>query len=69
MTSAAVVIGALRVTVMLLLHSFHSFAENESPYSNITKTRLFKYTKNFTTKKMKIFRGKILIFFIFLLKT
>ena len=23
---------------------------------HITKTRLFKYTENFTTKKMKIFR-------------
>ena len=23
---------------------------------SITKTRLFKYTENFTTKKMKIFR-------------
>ena len=36
---------------------------------NITKTRLFKYTVNSTTKKMKIFRQKTLIFFIFLLKT
>ena len=33
-----------------------------------TKTCLFKYTENFTTQKMKIFRYKILIFFIFLLK-
>ena len=24
--------------------------------NNITKTYLFKYTENFTTKKMKIFR-------------
>ena len=36
---------------------------------DITKTRLFKYTENFTTKKWQFFRQKILIFFIFLLKT
>ena len=35
----------------------------------ITKTRLFEYIENFTTKKKKIFRQKNLIFFIFLLKT
>ena len=34
----------------------------------ITKTRLFKYTENFTTKNEN-FQIKILIFFIFLLKT
>ena len=34
--------------------------------SFITKTRLFKYIENFTTKKkMKIFRKKNLIFLIF----
>ena len=26
------------------------------PFENIEKTRLFKYTENFTTKNMKIFR-------------
>ena len=37
---------------------------------NITKTRLFKYTEYFTTKKKKEnFQIKILILFIFLLKT
>ena len=42
---------------------------------HITKTRLFKYIENFTTKKKKKkkknenFQIKILIFFIFLLKT
>ena len=36
---------------------------------NITKTYLFKYTENFTTKKTESFQIKILIFFIFLLKT
>ena len=35
----------------------------------ITKTRLFKYIDNFTTKKPESFQIKILIFSIFLLKT
>ena len=35
---------------------------------NITKTHLFKYIENFTTKT-ESFQIKILIFFIFLLKT
>ena len=35
----------------------------------ITKTRLFKYIEKLITEKMKIFRQKIQIFFIFLLKT
>ena len=35
----------------------------------ITKTRLFKYIENFTTKTWKLFRWKFLIFFTFLLKT
>ena len=34
----------------------------------ITKTRLFHYIENFTSKKLKIFQIKKLIFFIFLLK-
>ena len=37
--------------------------------SFITKTRLFKYTENCTTKKRKFSDKKILIFFMFLLKT
>ena len=37
-------------------------------YFFITKTRLFKYIENFTTKNWK-FSDKILIFFKFLLKT
>ena len=36
---------------------------------NITKTVLFKYTENFITKRWKFSDKKILIFFIFLLKT
>ena len=35
----------------------------------ITKTRRFKYIENFTIKKGIFFQIKILIFFIFLLKT
>ena len=35
---------------------------------SITKTRLFKYIENFTTKKNENFQIKILIFFIFPLK-
>ena len=35
----------------------------------ITKTRLFKYIENFTTQKTESFPIKILVFFIFLLKT
>ena len=37
-------------------------------FLNITKTRLFKYTENFTTKRNESFQIKILIFFIFLIK-
>ena len=35
----------------------------------ITKTRLFKYIENLTTKKNENFQIKMMIFFIFLLKT
>ena len=35
----------------------------------ITKTRPCKYTENFLVEKMKIFTGKNLIFYLFLLKT
>ena len=35
----------------------------------ITKTCLFKYIENVTTKNLKVFQRKILIFFIFVLKT
>ena len=37
-------------------------------YVSITKTRLFKYIANFTTKKWKFSDKKNLILFIFLLK-
>ena len=36
---------------------------------SITKTRLFKYIENFTSKNIKFSDKKNLIFFIFLLKT
>ena len=35
----------------------------------ITKTRLYKYIVNFTAENTKILRWKIVIFFLFLLKT
>ena len=35
----------------------------------ITKTCLFKYTEKLITEKLQIFRQKIQIFFLFLLKT
>ena len=38
------------------------------PNKTITKTRLFKYAENFTTKKWKFSDKKIQIFFIFLIK-
>ena len=42
---------------------------NISFLKHITKTRLFKYIENFNIKTWKILDKKILIFFIFLLKT
>ena len=43
------------------------YAEEQRILCSITKTRLFKYVENFTRKEN--FQIKILIFFIFLLKT
>ena len=49
---------------------FNSFLAFLCPKkSTITKTRLFKCTENFTTKKWKFSEKKNLIFFIFSLKT
>ena len=45
-----------------------NFSFESSVYGSITKTRLFKYTENFTTKNWKFSDKKILIFFKFLLK-
>ena len=45
------------------------YMNDEQMLRYITKTLLFKYIENFTTKKGKISDKKILIFFIFLLKT
>ena len=58
----------------MLLHTLEaawSCTFNKQPqHTFITKTRLFKYTENFTIKKWKKKNQiKILIFFIFLLKT
>ena len=55
--------------VLLLLYMPLCLYHSLSVWFSITRTSLFKYTENFTTKKMKVFRWKILKFFIFLLKT
>ena len=56
-----------------MTHSFHLMfcylVDTSSRENAITKTRLFKYTENFTTKKWKFSDKTILIFFLFLLKT
>ena len=53
-----------------LLHTFwHENLKCMSTKTVITKTRLFKNTEKFTTKKWKFSDKKTLIFFIFLLKT
>ena len=39
------------------------------PTTIITKTRLFKYIENFTSKNLSFLDKKSLIFFIFVLKT
>ena len=52
----------LGYTMILIKHSLWALCGCSSEYwvsspqYLITKTRLFKYTENFTTKKMKIFR-------------
>ena len=43
-------------------------ARQDTTVRTITKTCLFKYTENFTTKKWKFTDKKSIIFFIFLLK-
>ena len=45
-----------------------TFFSRPGPHLNITKTNLFKYTENFTTKKNENFQIKIMILFLFLLK-
>ena len=54
------------VTSFIFLFSYYCI-----PIKHITKTRLFKYTENFPTKKKKkaILGKKFGYFFIFLLKT
>ena len=37
--------------IVFSLHPFQQLFLNHPPNSSITKTRLFKYTENFTTKK------------------
>ena len=43
-------------TDYLIQAIFMDRKKKEIRKQNITKTRLFKYTENFTTKKIKIFR-------------
>ena len=47
---------------------FFSFLRVSKTGYTITKTRLYKYIVNFTAENTKIFRWKIVIFFLFLLK-
>ena len=48
----------------------HQITKHSFPmYQSITKTRLFKYIENFTTKKRKFLDKKNWYLFIFLLKT
>ena len=56
---------ALRLT---LSESKYPWVE-QIPMVPITKTSLFKYTANFTTKKIKFSDKKLWYFLIFLLKT
>ena len=62
------------VKLMILLNCTDYVAETElrdteTYFHFITKTRLFKYTENITSKKNENFQIKKLIFFVFLLKT
>ena len=52
-----------------LLADLFLFCYEKDFIMSITKTRLFKYTEKFTTKKWKFSDKKTLICFIFLLKT
>ena len=56
-------LGPLNINIPVLLSA------PRTERLHYTKTRLFKYIENFTTKKLKMFRLKTLILFIFLLKT
>ena len=55
-----------------ILSAWRNFAFltiQNAPSEDITKTRLFKYIESFTTKKWKFSDEKMLVVFIFLLKT
>ena len=49
--------------------SYDLYKLGSTKYFHITKTRLFKYSENFTNEKNENFQVKILIFFKSLLKT
>ena len=58
------------IQVRLYEHFRRTVVRHVESIDNITKTRLFKYTENFTTKKMEISdKNSDFFFFIFLLKT
>ena len=58
----------MRSFVECLLVTYNVVIHQELQYI-YTKTRPCMYTENFLVVKMKSFTGKILIFFLFLLKT
>ena len=57
----------VKIGIILNLNSSNFYSKRKSIFLNyvckVLQACLFKYTENFTTKKMKIFRPKILIFF------
>ena len=57
---------AMCASVVITKHKCHGV---DVQCFSLRKHSVFKYTENFTTEKSKIFRQKIQIFFIFLLKT
>ena len=81
MKSQLDVLPACRITAVKYMHdqsrtsdcedtqADYGFAYSIMSKEPITKTRLFKYIENFTSKNRKFSDKKTLIFFIFLLKT
>ena len=54
--------------IVLLLAIIRGVNSNAFLFTTITKTRLFKYTENLTTKNCKFSDKNSIFFFIFLLK-
>ena len=61
------VVGAIDVRAEPAVSGYRMSTAIPNPLL-ITKTYLFKYTEKLITEKLKIFRQKIQVFFIFLLK-